>query len=58
MLVMAGAQDPYSPRERVEALERRLADAGARVEVRWLDGGHGLERGELEVVRQWLAPQL
>jgi phospholipase/carboxylesterase len=58
VLVMAGAQDPYSPRERVEALERQLADAGAAVDVRWREGGHGLEQEELETVRRWIEQQV
>jgi predicted esterase len=55
ILIAAGERDPYSPRERVDALADRLTAAGAAVDVRWQPGGHELSREELELVRQWWA---
>lgn len=55
VLIAAGRRDPYSPIERVEALADRLRQAGAAVELTWVDGGHGLEPGELDQVGAWLS---
>ena len=54
ILVAAGRRDPYSPVERVEELADWLRRGGARVELAWNDGGHGLEPGELALVGDWL----
>jgi predicted esterase len=54
VLIAAGTQDAWSPRARVEALAERLAQAGARVQLRWQQGGHELHGQELEATGDWL----
>ncbi len=54
----AGNQDAWSPRERVQALADRLEQAGAKVQLRWQQGGHQLYQEELLAVRDWLAQHL
>ncbi|RIH89583.1 alpha/beta hydrolase [Calidithermus roseus] len=54
----AGRRDPWAPGERVEALARRLEQAGAEVELRWQNGGHELHPEELEAAQDWLARHL
>uniref|UniRef100_A0A832I0Q3 Alpha/beta hydrolase n=1 Tax=Eiseniibacteriota bacterium TaxID=2212470 RepID=A0A832I0Q3_UNCEI len=53
VLVSAGRLDPYSRDA------RRLADLlggfGARVDLRMRDVGHGLDRGDVDLAREWLA---
>lgn len=53
-LIAAGTADPYAPRERVEALAERLAQAGAAVDLRWHEGGHGLDPPEVPTLRAWV----
>ncbi len=53
--IAAGRHDPYCPVDRVEALADRLSRAGAEVELRWSEAGHGLEREELDATAEWLA---
>lgn len=55
VFLAAGRRDPWAPSERVEALARWLEQAGANVELRWQDAGHGLHPEELEAARAWLA---
>lgn len=54
----AGTQDVWSPSERVQALADRLEQAGARVELRWQQGGHELYPAELVATKAWLAKNL
>ncbi|MCS7057860.1 MAG: alpha/beta hydrolase [Meiothermus sp.] len=56
--VAAGNQDPWAPRERVEALLDCLERAGAQVEVTWWPAGHALEAAELAAAQAWLARNL
>jgi predicted esterase len=42
----------------VQALADRLEQAGARVELRWQQGGHQLYPEELVAAREWLAQNL
>jgi phospholipase/carboxylesterase len=58
VLISAGRQDPYSPADRVDALADRLTQAGARVDLRWQEGGHQITPGELDLARDWLAGNL
>jgi phospholipase/carboxylesterase len=58
VLISAGRQDPYSPAARVDALADRLTQAGAKVDLRWQEGGHQLTPTELDVARNWLAGNL
>lgn len=54
VLMAAGRNDPYAPVARVEKLAALLTRAGAKVQLDWSDGGHGLEPGELDAVASWL----
>ncbi len=54
----AGTQDAWSPSQRVKALADRLEQAGARVELRWEQGGHQLYPEELIAATEWLAQNL
>lgn len=58
VLLAAGRDDPYAPRERVEALAARLRDGGADVELAWREAGHGLVPSDLHHAGAWLAPRL
>jgi phospholipase/carboxylesterase len=53
--IAAGLEDPYAPRERVDALADRLKQAGAAVEVGWQAAGHALDEGEMDAVRAWIS---
>ncbi|MGK0619735.1 alpha/beta hydrolase [Meiothermus cerbereus] len=50
----AGTQDAWSPVARVQALADRLENAGARVQLRWQQGGHQLHPEELSAAKAWL----
>lgn len=54
----AGTQDAWSPVVRVQALADRLEQAGARVQLRWQQGGHQLYPEELSAAQAWLAQNL
>lgn len=54
----AGTQDAWSPVARVQALADRLEQAGARVQLRWQQGGHQLYPEELSAAQAWLAQNL
>ncbi len=54
----AGTQDPWSPSGRVQALADRLEQAGARVQLRWQQGGHQLYPEELAAAKAWLTQNL
>lgn len=58
VLLSAGESDPYSPRERVEALADRLRAGGAEVELAWRATGHGLVPGDLHQAAAWFARHL
>ncbi len=58
VFLAAGTQDIWSPIERVQALADRLERAGARVQIRWQQGGHQLYPEELLAAQAWLARQL
>ncbi len=53
ILLLAGQEDPLVPRASVEALAQVLAEAKARVELRFLAAGHGLTPEDLEALRAW-----
>lgn len=57
-LLAAGTQDAWSPSGRVQALADRLEQAGAKVQLRWQQGGHQLYPEELVAVKAWLAHHL
>ncbi len=54
VLVTAGRRDPIGPAALTEALIAGLAARGAAVEALWHDGGHGIERGEVEAAAAFL----
>ena len=51
--INAGEADPLVPRSESEALARLLTDAGAKVQLRWIAGGHALTRADLDAGREW-----
>ena len=53
----AGRRDPLIAPDLVERLAAALREAGADVELRWLDAGHGLLPGEIGEARDWLDKQ-
>jgi phospholipase/carboxylesterase len=53
VLILAGEADAMVPRPQAEAIARLLTDAGASVELRWIAGGHGLTRQDVEAAREW-----
>src|SRR6185312_12430966 len=57
ILITAGRDDPICP----APLTQRLADyfrrQGAEPRLQWHDGGHGIERSEVEAVAEFLKPE-
>ena len=53
VLMLAGRNDPFAPKKRVQDLSDRLTKAGARVDLRWSDGGHAPEPAELDDLAEW-----
>ncbi len=51
----AGNQDPIIPPSETQRLVELLRRARADVTIRFLDAGHGLTNGEIELARDWLA---
>jgi len=58
IFVAAGRRDPYAPPASVDALAGYLTRAGAEVEVAWSDAAHGLEPGELDAAKRFLAAKV
>lgn len=54
VLLSAGRVDPMAPPEQAEALARLLQDAGASVELRWHDAGHGIDGAQVRAAGEWL----
>jgi phospholipase/carboxylesterase len=55
--IIAGRADPIVRPEQSEELADLLREAGARVDLHWVAGGHGLTREDLEIGRRWLDRQ-
>lgn len=55
VLVAGGRLDTMVPEPRVAGLLDALRAAGADVEERWAEGGHGLTQGDLDAAADWLA---
>jgi predicted esterase/catechol 2,3-dioxygenase-like lactoylglutathione lyase family enzyme len=55
VFIGAGRADPFVPAEQVERLAAVLRQAGAGVDVRWNEGGHGIARPQVDSAREWLA---
>ena len=52
--ILAGRADPIVRPEQSEDLANLLRKAGARVDLSWIAGGHGLTREDLEIGKRWL----
>lgn len=55
VFIAAGRRDPLVEPSNTQELVSLLQEAGARVTLRWHDGGHEMARDEIEAARQWLA---
>ena len=55
--IIAGRTDPIVRPEQSEELADLLRESGARVDLHWVAGGHGLTREDLEIGRRWLDRQ-
>src|SRR5918994_5591346 len=51
--INAGQVDPLVPPPQSEALAKLLTNAGARVKLHWIVGGHAVTREDLEAGREW-----
>ena len=54
----AGNEDPIIPASETHRLVELLRSAGADVTIRFLNAGHGLTNGEIEIARDWLRTKL
>lgn len=55
VLIAAGRADAMIPASSVQALADALRAAGAEVEERWEEAGHGLTQADLAAAARWLA---
>lgn len=55
VFITAGRQDRLVPAAESQRLAGLLAGFGARVELHWEPGGHGLAPREIEAAKAWLA---
>ncbi|RZT24000.1 alpha/beta hydrolase [Fictibacillus sp. BK138] len=53
VFIGAGKNDPICPAAETEELENLLANAGAKVQVKWENMGHQLTRAEVEEAAEW-----
>jgi phospholipase/carboxylesterase len=51
--INAGQVDPLVPPPQSEALAKLLTDAGARVKLHWIAGGHALTREDVDTGKEW-----
>lgn len=54
VLIATGRLDPVARPEQAERLAAMLRERGAEVTLHREEAGHGLERAEIEVAREWL----
>lgn len=54
ILMLNGTRDPIIPQANSKRLAELLREAGAEVELRWTNTGHGLEQGEIVDASEWL----
>jgi phospholipase/carboxylesterase/glyoxalase family protein len=54
VFISAGRRDPIVEPANTQRLADMLAAAGARVVVRWTEGGHSLTGEDVEAARDWL----
>ncbi len=55
VFIASATGDQMVPADHAEKLGGILAEAGAEVDQRWVQAGHGLTRPESDQARQWLA---
>ncbi len=55
VFIASATADQMIPADHAERLGGILTEAGAKVDQRWRQAGHGLTTPELEEVREWLA---
>jgi predicted esterase len=54
VFIGAGRSDPIVPETQTERLAELLRQAGADVTLKWVPGGHGITKGELEAAARWI----
>lgn len=54
VFIAAGRRDPLVAPDNTRALVSLMQELGARVSLRWHDGGHELARDESEAAAQWM----
>jgi predicted esterase len=54
VFISAGRRDPIVEPVNTQRLADMLAAAGARVSLRWTEGGHALTGEDVEAARDWL----
>ncbi|BDC48008.1 hydrolase [Bryobacterales bacterium F-183] len=54
ILMLNGTRDPIIPQANSKRLAELLSAAGAEVDLRWTNTGHGLEQGEIVAASEWL----
>ncbi len=54
VLIMAGLYDSTAPIYQPKKLSTLLEKAGASVTLHWQETGHGIEREEIEIAKEWL----
>ena len=57
VLILAGVEDNMTTPENTQKLARLLSQAGAAVEVKWMDAGHDLGPGDFQAAKTFLASQ-
>lgn len=55
VFIASATADQIIPADNAEKLAGILSEAGAEVDQRWVQAGHGLTMPELDQARQWLA---
>lgn len=58
VFIASATADQMIPADHAEKLGGILSEAGAEVDQRWVQAGHGLTMPELDQARQWLAEAL
>lgn len=54
VFISNGRLDPLIPPQQTDDLVALLTEAGADVTLRWSEGGHGLDHGDLQAAAYWL----
>jgi phospholipase/carboxylesterase len=55
VFIASATADQMIPADHAERLGGMLAEAGAEIDQRWREAGHGLTMPEIEAAREWLA---